>query len=256
MSLTKYLDKFGIAKAVVTTLNEEANMKNVMAALSTSQDLETIDPFTENIKNVLMDHSTVKKLIEEYPDRFVGSYWFNPLHPDEERAFRELSTAIDEWGFRMVKIHSTIHRGRVPEDIERLAEYCSERDVPLFVHLCPPFFTFRGVRPLDLVKTCQQYPKLKVILGHFAYMMETCIESCVASTLCPNIYLDTSLAIPYGVFTGYKAVGFNRVLYGSDAPTAGPPSIEMEKVDLLQIPDEEKQAIFYENIAKLVGVED
>jgi predicted TIM-barrel fold metal-dependent hydrolase len=42
----------------------------------------------------------------------------------------------------------------------------------------------------------------------------------------------------------------------SDNPAAGKPTIEMEKVHWLEIPDQEKQAIFYDNITKLVGVED
>ncbi len=96
----------------------------------------------------------------------------------------------------------------------------------------------------------------KIILGHFAYAMEACIQSCVTATLRTNTYLDTSLAVPYGVFVGYKAIGYQRMLYGSDSPAAGMPSMEIEKVQWLDIPDKEKQAIFYDNIAKLVGVED
>src|SRR5271157_5846970 len=256
ISLVKYLDKFGIAKAVVTTLNEGVNLRNAVAALIAAKTPETADPFTGDIQNVKLDHTAVKQLVEDYPDRFVGSYWFNPLDPDEEQAYRDLSIALDDWGFRMVKIQSTFHRGRVPEDIERLAEYCAERDVPLFVHLSPPIFTFRGVRPLDLIGLAKQYRKLKIILGHFAYTMEACIESCFAATIRTNLYLDTSLAVPVGLFSGYKVIGFNRLLYGSDSPAAGPPSIEMEKVHLLNIPDAEKQAIFYDNMAKLLGIED
>ncbi len=256
MNLVKFLDKCGITKAVVTTLNDEANMKNVVSALWASKSLDNADPFTEGIKNTTLDHEPVRRLVEEYPDRFVGMYWFNPNDADQEQAFRQMGTAIDDWDFRMVKIQSTIHRGRVPEDLNRVAEFCVSRDVPLFIHLSPPFFTFRGVNPLDTIPFAKQYKKLKIILGHFAYCMEACIQSCVAATLRTNLYLDTSLAVPYGVFVGYKAIGYQRMLYGSDSPAAAMPAMEIEKIQWLEIPDQEKQAIFYDNIAKLVGVED
>ena len=256
MQLVKYLDQCGIDKAVVTTLNEEANIKNVVQNLMSHQSSDGTDHFSDGIKNTTLDHEPVRRLVEQYPDRLVGAYWFNPNDANQEQAFRQLETAIDEWDFRMVKIQSTIHRGRVPEDLDRVAEFCVSRDVPLFIHLSSPFFTFRGVNPLDTIPFAKQYKKLKIILGHFAYSMEACIQSCVAATLGTNIYLDTSLAVPYGLFVGYKAIGSQRMLYGSDSPAAGKPAIDIEKVHWLEIPDQEKQAIFYDNIAKLVGVED
>src|SRR5271157_4000667 len=269
MPLVKYLDHYGIAKAVVTTLNEEVSLKSIAALLMNFSSVNSPDPADlinqlaeasgnsrATMQNVAMDHEPVRRLVEEYPDRFVGAYWFNPVDPDQEAAFRALEVAIDDWGFRMVKIHSAIHYGRVPEDIERLGEFCASRSVPLFIHLCPAVFSFRGVRPFDVITLAQQYRKLKIILGHFAYAMEACVESCVAATLRTNVYLDTSLAIPYGLFTGYKVVGYKRLLFGSDSPVAGPPDGEMNTVHLLQIPDKEKQAIFYDNMARLLGVED
>ncbi len=256
MHLIKYLDQCGIEKAVVTTLNQEANMKNVVQTLWATKDLKNADPFTEEMKNAKLDHEPVRRLVEEFPDRVVGAYWFNPLDANQEQAFCELETAIDEWDFRMVKIQSTIHRGRVPEDLDRVAEFCISRDIPLFIHLSPQFFTFRGVNPLDTIPFAKKYSKLKIILGHFAYCMEACIQSCVAATLRTNLYLDTSMGVPYGIFAGYRAIGYQRMVYGSDSPAAGPPKMEMEKVHWLEIPDKEKQAIFYDNIAKLVGVGD
>ncbi len=256
MNLIKFLDNCGITKAVVTTLNDEANMKNVVATLMATKDPKNVDPFTDNIKNSRLDHEPVRRLVEEHPDRLIGAYWFNPNDANQEQAFRQLAIAIDEWDFRMVKLQSTIHRGRVPEDMDRVAEFCVSRDVPLYIHLSPQFFTFRGVNPLETIPLAKKYGKLKIILGHFAYCMEACIQSCVAATLRTNLFLDTSLAVPYGVFAGYRAIGYQRMLYGSDSPAAGIPAIEMEKVHWLEIPEKEKQAIFYDNIAKLVGVED
>src|SRR4030042_433693 len=86
MQLVKYLDRCGIDKAVVTTLNEDANMKNIVQSFIAGTSRQGIDPMTEGIKNTPLDHEPVRRLVKEHPDRFVGAYWFNPNDANQEKA--------------------------------------------------------------------------------------------------------------------------------------------------------------------------
>lgn len=284
LSLLEYMDRVGIARAAVTTVQEGASMKTIETAMEVGDSTGPTggpedptqaaggpgapDPFEAGFSREPLPHDDVKALMRAAPDRIFGFYWFNPRGLGTGRAgddpFRPLERALQHEGFVGVKLHPTIDQPAAG-DLRYLAEYLVHRGgesgegpageppgVPLYVHLCPGFFRHPGLAPTDLLPLARAFPTLPIIVGHFAYAMEACIEAIFVARQCPNVYLDTSLAIPFGIFSAYRALGAARLVYGSDCPTATPAPPEIAKVQMLRVPAVDKRAIFHDNLAALL----
>ncbi len=255
LSILEYMDQQGIEKGLVNPVQPSANMKDMQTMLAGGIDPQTAFPFEDFVHEPHFTHEDVKALVDAAPDRIYGSFWFNPSYAREcdrtrEDPFKPLERALDDWHFRAVKVQPTIHKS-LPTDLEELAGFLEERNVPLFVHMSPGFFAYRGVSPIDLLDLARGHPELPLIVGHFTYAMEVCIESLVLASQCPNVYLDTSVGIPYGILMAYQTLGPDRILFGSDGPAAGPAKLEVEKVRLLDAPVEHKRKILYDNAVRL-----
>jgi predicted TIM-barrel fold metal-dependent hydrolase len=69
-----------------------------------------------------------------------------------------------------------------------------------------------------------------------------------------NIFFETSCSIPYAILSLIKTVGHKRLLFGSDAPVTNPLKLEIDKILCLPITKDQKQDIFYNNTANLIGM--
>ncbi|MHA1732527.1 MAG: amidohydrolase family protein [Promethearchaeota archaeon] len=260
LTLLEYMDAMGIDKAVVSPVQPNANMNLLRKLVGGGGDLRGAFPFEEYVYEPHFAHEDVKALVDAAPGRVVGSFWFNPSYArtcegGDVDPFEPLERALSDWGFRAVKLQTTIHRLQ-PRDLEGLGEFLEDQGVPLFVHPSPGFFAYGGFSPKDLLGFATAHPELPIVVGHFAYAMEACIESVVVAARCPNVYLDTSLGIPYGILLAHKVLGPDRLLFGSDGPAATPASLEVEKFRVLAIPGGDKRKIFYDNAARLYLGED
>ena len=68
-----------------------------------------------------------------------------------------------------------------------------------------------------------------------------------------DVYFDTSLASSDVILEGIKALGANRIVFGSDMPF-GEQGRELDKILKLDIADDDKRKILYDNLAKLLRV--
>ena len=67
-----------------------------------------------------------------------------------------------------------------------------------------------------------------------------------------NVYFETSASASFGIYNIIKAIGYKRVLFGSDAPVVSPLQLEIDKILTLPITGEEKQDVLYNNVNKLL----
>ena len=252
-SIVDYLDRFGIDKAIITTVNKHTTLEK-FNLLPDENSMENFDEaiFIEHfgLKDQL-DHGEVLKLVLENANLF-GFYWFNPkIAIDDD--WKLMRKYIKEYGFKGVKTQMCVDLLKVPEDLFTLAEFCIEYDVPLFLHSGAGFFFQDAFRAKDYFKLVKQYPDLKCIIGHAAYSMEYMINELRYFTKFQNVFFETSLSVPYGIMTLIKIMGDHRVVYGSDAPSATNPDIEINKIKMLNLSKETLENVFYNNISKLIG---
>ncbi|HEM5490153.1 TPA: amidohydrolase [Streptococcus suis] len=155
---------------------------------------------------------------------------------------------------------------------------CAELDIPIWLH---PVFDNRkpdnnivfsweyeqSQAMLQLVQAgiFQDYPNLKIIVHHAGALAP--FFSGRIQYILPEIqvedfrkfYVDTAiLGNPKALELTLDYFGLDRVLFGTDAPLgiapAGATQVILEAIDTLPLSQEEKQAIYSENIKQLLKV--
>ena len=247
-SLIQFLDRYGIDKAAVTTLNKAANLN---AILKTNENVNEIEFLNDFLRKDQYDHEALRQLISKNPERLYGFFWFNPKIATEDD-WKLLEQYVEKYHFKGVKTQWCVDLLEVPRDLLYLAEFCIEHDVPLFVHSGSGFFFQKPVRAKDHYKLAKKYKTLKMIIGHAAYSMEHCINCIRYFSKLNNVYFETSTSIPYGILSLIKAMGSDRVIYGSDAPAANAPDLEINKITCLNLDKETLENVFYNNVNKLL----
>ena len=250
-SLIEFMDRFGIDKAAVTSLNQEASLDTILSTDVNIGVSEFSDKFSPTGQ---YDHKQVLENVKSYPDRIYGFFWFNTRIATEDD-WGLLEKYIKEYSFRGVKTQCFVDMLKVPSDLFRLAEFCIDKDIPLFVHSGSAFFFQKPVRARNYFKLAEKYPELNLIIGHAGFTMEYTISLLrffARNKTTLNVYFETSVSIPYAILTLIKAMGSERVLFGSDSPTATTPDIEINKIKILNLDKETQENVFYNNINKLV----
>jgi len=249
-SLIDFLDRFGIKKAIITTLNTSANSKLLLTLNETLNDQELANQFYPNEQ---YDHEKVKKLVQTYPDRLLGFYWFNPKIADKDD-WEELTSYITDYNFKGVKTQASLDNLKPETNLDKLAKFCIEYNLPLYYHSGTSFHFQEPFSVQSLFKFKKRHEDLKLIIGHAAFTMEYMISLLRYFKNFPNVYFETSLSVPYGIKVLIKVMGENRILYGSDSPAATTPDIEIQKIKILKLSENVQKKVFYENIHRLLDI--
>jgi predicted TIM-barrel fold metal-dependent hydrolase len=175
-------------------------------------------------------------------------YAFARVHPWHEQAPALVAHAIDDLGFRGVKLHgvSTLaHPGSEP--VLRLLRVAADRGVPVMFHCGDDPFT----TPFELADAARGVPDAVVVLAHTGGYAHTEDAISVAEDL-PNVYVDTS-AMPYpaAIKDAVRRMGAERVLFGSDAPGC-PAPIELAKVRMAGLGDADLGLVLGGNALRLL----
>ncbi|MHA1913598.1 MAG: amidohydrolase family protein [Promethearchaeota archaeon] len=253
------MDRFKVDKAIITTINR-AKYHTKQKELSTEiEEGDRISKFKENFRDLIpkqqLDHSDVKTIANKAPERFYKFFWFNPnmALEDEESDYQILEDHFKE-GFCGVKIHSGFHRSKIPKDIIKLVSFMQEydRNLVLYIHSLPKTAFFSGISANDIASLAKKFPELRIIVGHAANTMSYAVE--VGMTLkYENVFFETSCSVSFGIYNIIKTIGHQRILFGSDSPTASTLPLEIDKIlTLPRTSNEIKQDILYNNVNRLM----
>ncbi|MHA1688604.1 MAG: amidohydrolase family protein [Promethearchaeota archaeon] len=259
--LLAYMDKYNVEKAIITTINrtkyyekKEEESPSKQNQLSESNQLEK---FLKMAPKGQIPHDDVIKIAKRAPNRIYKFFWFNPvMKPELESESYEILEKHFKEGFRGVKIHPAFNIMRIPKDLTKLASFMQEQDknLILFIHSMPKTGFFNGVSVKNVAKLAEMFPNLKIILGHAAYAMEFAVEAGMVLKKYSNIYFETSCSVSFGIFNMLKTVGHERILFGSDSPTASHLPIEIQKITTLpKISEDIKKDILYYNVLRLLN---
>jgi predicted TIM-barrel fold metal-dependent hydrolase len=253
------MDHHNVEKAIITTINRTRYHEKQKDISTTDQATKFMADFKKLMMNGQLDHTDVKELSSKAPDRFYKFFWFNPniKTENEEDDYKILENHFNE-GFCGVKIHSGFHAIKVPRDIQKLISFMQEYDKNLifYIHSLPKTSFFGGVSTRDIAKLAEQYPDLRIIVGHAANTMSYAVDVGMTLRRYENIYFETSCSVSFGIYNLIKTIGHEKILFGSDSPTASPLQLEIDKIlSLPKLSDEIKQDIFYNNVRNLLKIE-
>jgi len=185
---------------------------------------------SSSFQRTVVSNQQVARLCEK-SDRFIGFASIDPRQPD---ALSQLEHDIRNYGLVGLKLNPAL-QGFYPNDKEiayPVYHLCAELSIPIMVHCglsWAPAGKSRFANPLFLEDVAQDFPQLRIIIGHFGWPWVN--EALILGLKYPNVYLDTAI-----LYCGTPAQSFqkvlveqvgllvierglhNKVLFGSDYP--------------------------------------
>jgi len=189
----------------------------------------------------------IAQAVKESNGRFTG---LGTLHPDSEDMAADVSEII-ALGLKGVKLHPDIQKVQLDDPrMHKMYELCEGR-LPMLIHTGDS--RYDNSNPNRMMPILEKYPNLTVIGAHFGgwSVWEDATEK-----LCKykNFLVDCSSSL-YAM-TPEKAkeliltYGTDRVLFGTDYPL-WKPETEIERFMAIDLTEEQREDIFYNNTAKL-----
>lgn len=202
---------------------------------------------------VLMPPVTYKPdnywMIEQIQEnsRFIPCALLNPHFGDE--SVKELELGVREWNIRGLKLMPTKHGFHAAAKIVHpLIAKCAEMDIPVSIHSEGGY-----AHPLAIATLARAFPEVPVIMDHmgYRYWVADAIE---AARQAPNIYLATTAVMePHFIAMAIKAVGIDRIVFGSNGPLTIP-KMQLDVIKYLQLSPEDESKILGETLAKLYKI--
>jgi predicted TIM-barrel fold metal-dependent hydrolase len=159
-------------------------------------------------------HDEIAAAVRGYPDRFAGAACLNPFLPEPE--FREeIRRCAEELGFRALKLQP-MYQALNPLSPRSDFFFATAREHTLTVvahtGTGAPF-----AQPSLFIMPARRFPELTIILGHAGGSIYS-LETIVAASVCPNIYIELSSLMPHHIAEILHHVPASRLMIGSDLP--------------------------------------
>ena len=208
----------------------------------------------EGVRDTMRENDAIADAVREHPTRFpVGLATVEVRH--EEKAIEELRRAYDELGLHGVAFHAmfsgfSVGQGTV---LDPLLGLTNERAGLCLMHAMPEAGEFSMESPRAIGDLASRYPAVTFIMGHPAMTADQRAVSVEAAIGRENIYLDLAYqADPQTVEVLVRALGAERLLFGSDAPFRDP-AATIRSIEAAQITDAEREQILHLNAAELIN---
>ncbi len=190
------------------------------------------------------------KAVRQYPNRLIGFVWVNPY--DGEAALKLITTAINEWGFKGIKLHPLLN-AYLPDQpvVYPIMDQARKHKIPVIFHCGHPPWSL----PWHFKNLADMYPDVTIILGHMGHGHIVYINGAIeVAKKCDNIVLETSgMPMHAKIKEAVEEVGETRVIYGSDMPF-GHPSFEIKKVEAAKLSERQKELVLGQNIKNILKI--
>jgi predicted TIM-barrel fold metal-dependent hydrolase len=181
--------------------------------------------------------------------KFIG---FGTLHPDMDDIEGEFERIIS-LGLKGIKLHPDF-QGFDADDakMDRIYSLIENR-LPLLIHAGDE--NLDSSSPQRLSNVLEKFPGLTMIAAHLGGFKNW--NEAMDCLIGKNLYLDTSSAIQYldkdFAVRIIKTHGTDKVVFGTDYPSMYH-QMELEAFHKLDLNDQEKEDILYNNAARLLGL--
>ena len=183
--------------------------------------------------------------------KFTG---LGTLHPDSESIEEEVEEII-RLGLKGVKLHPDIQQFRIDDPrMMKIYELCEGR-LPILLHTGDSRFDYSN--PNRVQPVLERYKNLTVIGAHLGGW-SVWDEAIKVLPAYENFYVDCSSA--FYTLSAEKvkelivAYGTKKVLFGMDYPMWDPQR-ELDSFMQMELTEEEREDILYNNAARMFGIE-
>lgn len=189
------------------------------------------------------DNDYVETACNSYHATLYGFICVNPHDPDGlavlEKGFRR--------GCRGLKLSPLTHQfSFASKALAAMAEFCGNYGYPLYSHVVYS----PGASTSRFIALARQFPKTNFILGHMGFGPAD-QEALEAAVELDNFFLETSTGSFIHIQEATRKAGAGKILFGSEFPLSHP-VVELEKILLLDVTDDEREKILGMNICRLL----
>lgn len=197
--------------------------------------------------------SSINRFIAESVKNSNGTMTgFGTMHPESNDMERDMAELL-ELGLLGIKLHPDIQNFKIDDyRMLKIYELCEKNHLPVLMHTGDN--RYDNSNPNRLVPILETYTDITIIGGHFGgySVWDDAIDKL---TNYKNFYVDTSSSLfmisPEMAKELIYAYGVDKVLFGTDYPLWNPKH-ELDRFMEINLPDEDRQKIFYDNAAKLL----
>jgi hypothetical protein len=221
------------------------NMEQMLASMDTQGvDRSMLIPFPV-VEDFRATHDQIAAALAAQPERFAGAACLDPFVP--EQIYRdEIKRCAEELGFTAIKIqpqYQALNPIHTRNDF--LYECAALYNMAVIVHTGAgaPF-----ALPSLYIMPARRFPEVPIVLGHCGGGVYS-LESIVAASVCPNIYIEVSSLMPHHIHEVLQFVPTNRIMAGSDLIESL--DAEMHKIFTLNVSEPDRANILW-NTARAV----
>jgi predicted TIM-barrel fold metal-dependent hydrolase len=163
----------------------------------------------------------VYKSVQAHPDRLLGFGWTDP-RLGLEKARDAVKKCVDDYGFYGVKMNGAQNEYFIddPEIAMPIAAEIAKTGRCIAFHCGVD--AYERTHPFRVAKIGKQFPRMQILVVHmggvgFPDMSQAVIEF---ARECPNLHLIGSMINHTSILAAIKALGADRVCFGSDTPFA------------------------------------
>lgn len=215
-----------------------------------------------NPKDVSRINDWTAERVARHPDKLIG--FANIYPPHGEAAIKEIDRALGKLKLKGLKLHPLVQGYRMNDpSVFRVLEKAREYNVPIVTHVTSPAYRsfpdhmgglMQEVADVDskwtksvfLREMFPHYNSNKFYAAHLGGIYDPEIEN-------SRISFQTTGACVSAIEYAYRAVGPERIVFGSDYPFNDMAS-EVSKVRRARIPEEAKKMILGENARKTLAL--
>ncbi len=207
---------------------EEAGIDKTVVFAITSDDYERAN-------------AEVAEIVARHADKLIG---FARIHPERDKGKIErlLRRAVEDYGFRGIKVH-----GGEALPTREVCEVAKSLNLPILVDI------MGRVEVLPLLAA--EFPEVNFVVAHLGSFADDWRVFQVMPFMLakfPNLYADTSgVRFIDHLLEAIRVAGAKKMLFGSDGPLLHP-GLELHKIRLLKLPQEDEVLILGENAQRLL----
>jgi predicted TIM-barrel fold metal-dependent hydrolase len=201
------------------------------------------------------------KLAQQYPDRFIGNFTFNPRF-GVENGVAELEFHVKEYGFKMMKLHSNMHAYRPDRALDWIrpaVKKCADLGIPVMMHTGDGPYSI----PTQFYPIIKEFRDVNFIIAHFGIQTGGvyCFEALWMVIDSPNVYVESGWLLQSRIVEFVQMMPKDRMMLGSDSPPNEPGMWIHEQAVLCQdfpqgcnLSEEDLEGYLGNNAAKLLGL--
>ncbi|MFH1351863.1 MAG: amidohydrolase family protein [Pseudomonadota bacterium] len=195
------------------------------------------------------------RIIEKFPNRFIGFAGINPHERME--GVRKVESAIKDYGFKAAYLH--VYGFGVPIDHRTLYPFyakCEELGVPVSMQVGHSAEAMPSAlaRPILLDNIALDFPNLTIVGSHTGWPW--CEEMIAMAWKHDNVYIGMDAHMPRywdpNLTTFVKTRGQDKVVWGTNGPTAFTHKVVLKQIDELNLKPEVKRKLLRDNARKVL----